>query len=396
MAGGARDSYQLPIALREADMLRTFVTDLYTPLDRLATRWARSVLPGGIVTKLKRRYSPELPSRVVQSCPRAFLKNARHDGWRECNEIIGRAAGELAANSHCDILSYAHLATSAFRAARSATKVLMQMQPHPVSVRNALQRDQLLPDLCETETMNELHWPAPVFETLCREPLLADRCIVASRYARQALVENGVDAEIINVVPYGVDLDFFTPHAPKMEAFRVLFVGQPLRQKGLHYLLEAWSRLKLPDAELRIVARNDRKNPILARYSGKFIFCEDLDWTRLRDEYRKADLLCLPSLSEGFGLVTLESLACGTPVLASNGAGSAELLEDGKDGFVIPAADLLALMAALESAYLDRPRLREMRVAARLKAEQFPWSRFRDNIRQAVTTVQTAHVVSHA
>lgn len=377
-------------------MLRTFVTDLYTPLDRLSGRWACSILPGGIASKLKRRYSTELPSRSVQSCPRAFLKNARHNGWMECNEIIGQAAGELAANSHCDILSYAHLATSAFRAAKSATKVLMQMQPHPVSVRNALQRDQLLPDLRETETMNELRWPQPVFETLCREPLLADRCILASRYVRQTLVENGVGAEIINVVSYGVDLDFFTPHAPKMGAFRVLFVGQPLRQKGLHYLLEAWSRLNLAEAELRIVARNDRKNPILRRYSGRFTFCEDLDWISLRAEYRQADLLCLPSLSEGFGLVTLESLACGTPVMASDGAGSFELLEDGKDGFVIPAADLLALMAALESAYLDRRRLREMRVAARRKAERFPWSRFREGIRQAVTNVQTAHLVSHA
>jgi glycosyltransferase involved in cell wall biosynthesis len=88
-------------------------------------------------------------------------------------------------------------------------------------------------------------------------------------------------------------------------------------------------------------------------------------------------------------LVTLESLACGTPVLASDAAGSSELLREGEDGFVVPAANLASLMEALESAYSDRRRLREMRIAARAKAENFPWSRFRQNIRAAVENVQT-------
>jgi glycosyltransferase involved in cell wall biosynthesis len=193
--------------------------------------------------------------------------------------------------------------------------------------------------------------------------------------------------------PYGVDLEFFHPDAdenPGTGSFKVLFVGQPVRQKGLHYLLEAWRRLNLPNSELCIVARSGRNNPVLSRYKSEFAFLQDLDWMRLREEYRRADLVCLPSLSEGFGLVTLESLACGTPVLTSTTTGSSEVISHGQDGFVVPAADLQALMAALEFAYSDRDCLKGMRCAARKKAERFPWNRFRQRLREAVQSPITA------
>lgn len=395
-AGGRRDSYQVPIALHEAKRLTAFVTDFYTPLDFAAVRRLTSFLPRAVAGKLKRRYSPNLPSRLVKSCPLASLKGAGGYDWMEYNRVLGKCAGELAARRGAGIVSYAHLATSAFAEVDTLPKVLIQMQPHPVAVRNALNSDQFLPDLQEPGLMNELHWPLPVFDTLCRESLLADRCIVNSNYSRQTLIENGVNSERISIVPYGVDLDFFTPVNSESGTFKVLFVGQPIRQKGLHYLLEAWRRLKFHDAELRIVSREDRNNSMLSEYSSEFTFSGSLEWKELREEYRRADLLCLPSLSEGFGLVTLESLACGTPVLATVAAGSSELLSDGEDGFVVAAADLTRLMAALESAYSDRRQLRDMRVAARRKAEKFPWSRFREGIRGAVGNFEPTLIPSAA
>lgn len=384
VAGGHRDSYQVPIALHEARSLSALVTDLYASLDHHAMRRLSNALPASVADKLKLRYSPDLPSRFVKSCSLALLKSVGENGWVEYNRVLGECAGRLAVQQSCGIVSYAHLATGAFEQARNLPKVLLQMQPHPISVRDTLRSDELLPDLTEPEVMNELRWPQPVFDILCREPLLADRCIVASSYSRQSLIEHGVNPARISVVSYGVDVDFFTPAHSTPRPFTVLFVGQPVRQKGIHYLLEAWRRLKFPNAELRIAGKSSRGNAILSRFSSEITFRGVLDWNELREEYRHADLLCLPSLSEGFGLVTLESLACGTPVLATTAAGSSEILSEGGDGFVIEAANLESLMAVLESAYSGRRRLREMRRAARSKAEKFPWIRFRQGIREAV------------
>lgn len=395
VVGGARDSYQVPIAFHETSLLHTFVTDWYTPLDSFAGRASCLLMPPAIGAKLKRRYSMELPSRIVSSIPKLLLKNLRSNGSWTFNEDLGRRAGEIATKCDCGIVSYAHIAASAFRESRSRPKILLQMQPHPVSVRAALQVDELLPELKEPGVMNELTWPKPMFETLCVEPRLADQCIVASSYARRTLVENGVPADRISIVPYGVDLEFFNPGADENRrtgSFNVLFVGQPVRQKGLHHLLEAWRRLKLPNSELSIVARSGRSNPILSRYESEFTLLQNFDWMRLREEYRRADLICLPSLSEGFGLVILESLACGAPVLTSTATGSSEIISHGEDGFVVPPADLPALMAVLEFAYSDRDRLRSMRWAARRKAERFPWSRFRQRLREAVQSPIVATV----
>jgi glycosyltransferase involved in cell wall biosynthesis len=390
-AGGRRDSYQVPIAFHEWQQLGSLVTDFYAPLDKPLVNALSKLLPAG---KLFKRYSPDLPSQFVKSVPGTLLKNMLGAGWMEYNHTLGEYAGKLAAERQCGIVSYAHLATSAFGKVGSQPKVLIQMQPHPASVRAALSSDELLPEWKEPDLMNELRWPQTTFDKLSREPLLADTCIVMSNYTRRTLIENNVSPQRIAVVPYGVDLDFFSPVGLPPKSFTVLFVGQPVRQKGFHYLLESWHQLRLPNSELR-VAGGQGGTALTLRYGSQCRFLGKLNWYRLRDEYRQADLLCLPSLSEGFGLVTLESLACGTPVLASQAAGSSELLDDGEDGFVIPTANLNALMAALESAYSDRRRLREMRAAARRKAERFPWSKFRDGIRGAVFSSERAGLLAH-
>ena len=379
-APGRRDSYQVPIALHEAGQLSASITDVYAPLDKPIVRALGNFLPAN---RISRRYSPDLPSRYVKCVPRALLTKMNAHGWMKYNDTLGEYAGTVAAEGECGIVSYAHIATSAFAKIASLPKVLIQMQPHPASVRTVLYSDKLLPEWKGPEALNELRWPQLIFDKLCREPLLADKCIVMSNYTRRTLLENGVNPDRISVVPYGVDLDFFSPVDSASKVFTVLFVGQPVRLKGFHYLIEAWRRLKVPNSELRVtaveeeIAQNDTHVPHCIPL-GK------LDWNRLREEYRRADLLCLPSLSDGFGLVTLESLACGTPVLTTQATGSSELIDEGEDGFVIPSANLNALMAALESAYSNRARLKKMRRAARRKAERFPWSRFRENIRDAV------------
>jgi glycosyltransferase involved in cell wall biosynthesis len=161
-----------------------------------------------------------------------------------------------------------------------------------------------------------------------------------------------------------------------------------VRQKGLHLLLEAWRRLSFPDSELRIAGRGASNERLLAAYRSHFTFVGAVDWSSLREEYRLADLLCSPSLTEGFGLVNIEALACGTPVLTSDGCGAADILDEDEDGFVVPAGDLISLMAKLESAYRNREQLCAMRTQARAKAERYPWSRFRADLVRTLASLE--------
>lgn len=389
VGAGARDAYQVPIALHEAGLLQRFFTDFYTPLDRIALS---RLIPSAIQKRGQRRFVPELPSTKVETTLKYLFRTRRDaSAWIRYAHLLGDCAGEAARKSGCGMIAYSHVATSAFGNADDAPKVLLQIQPHPVSVRTALASDSLRPDVIEG-AFNELTWPDKALETYSREPLLADLCIVASTYTRKTLIENGVEPERIQVIPYGVDLDFFRPQQRIKNKFTVLFAGQIARQKGLHYLLEAWRCLSLPDSELRIAGRVSSENRgFIREYRTQATFLGALDREQLRAEYQQADLLCLPSLSDGFGHVVLEAMACGTPALVTESCGASDLISSGQNGFVVPSADLAALSAKIEWIFRHRDELAEMRFAARNSAERYPWSRFRGALVDGLQSLSTPH-----
>jgi glycosyltransferase involved in cell wall biosynthesis len=389
VGAGARDAYQVPIALHDAGLLEQFFTDFYTPLDRIASG---RLIPSAIQKHVQRRFAPELPStKVERSLLYAWRTRRDAAAWMRHSHLLADPASQAARKTGCGIVAYSHVATSAFGNAGDGPKVLLQIQPHPVSVRAALASDSLRPDVIDG-AFNELTWPQEAFEIYSREPLLADLCIVASTYTRKTLIENGVQPERIQVIPYGVDLDFFRPPQRTKNKFTVLFAGQIARQKGLHYLLEAWRYLSLPDSELRIAGRVSSENRSFIReYGTQATFLGAFNREQLRAEYQQADLLCLPSLSDGFGHVVLEAMACGTPVLVTASCGASDLISSGQNGFVIPSADLAALSAKLEWAFRHRDELAEMRFAARNTAERYPWSRFRGALVEALQSFSKPH-----
>ena len=178
-----------------------------------------------------------------------------------------------------------------------------------------------------------------------------------------------------DVVPNGVDVDA-APTGPKSpsDSLRLIFVGRPEERKGLPVLLTAFEALvEHHDAELvvigaeaseveRYVTEDETLGRIqaLGRVSGAEL------WRRLAE----ADLLCAPSLAgESFGMVLTEAFAAGTPVLASNIAGYADVVTDGHDGVLVPPADPQRLAEALQRlqprARPARPRWRAPRASRR-------------------------------
>ena len=142
--------------------------------------------------------------------------------------------------------------------------------------------------------------------------------------------------------------------------------------------MEAWRNLKLPSSELRIAGKLSRENQgFIREYGRDATFLGALGREQLRSEYQRADLFCLPSLSDGFGHVVLEALACGTPALVTDACGASDLIKSGQSGFIIPAADLNAVGEKLEQAFQQRSELAVMRFTARNTAERYPWRRFR-------------------
>ncbi len=146
-------------------------------------------------------------------------------------------------------------------------------------------------------------------------------------------------------------------------------------QKGVHYLLEAWSRLRLPNAELVFIgAVEDGIRPLLARYGNQVILRGHVPHEKLQEEYAQASVFVLPSLQEGSALVTYEAMACGLPLLVSTNTGSVAI--DKEHGFIIPIRDPDSIAEKLTWMHAHPDESRAMGQRAAEYIQDFTWDRY--------------------
>ncbi len=210
--------------------------------------------------------------------------------------------------------------------------------------------------------------------TLGAEAALCDRLYCLSELVKDSYVAAGFPAERIDVIRLPTDLTSFSPsEAPPPRPFRVGCIGSISPVKGHIHLLEAWKALKLPDAELILAGtcRQGMKRP-LAPYAELFQYRGPLDRARLVELYRSLSLLVVPSVQEGFSLVTAEALACGVPVIVTTHVGAKDIILPGENGFVVPVRDSEALAAAILDVYRSEELRAHLRQGALASRAAFP------------------------
>jgi glycosyltransferase involved in cell wall biosynthesis len=198
-----------------------------------------------------------------------------------------------------------------------------------------------------------------------RVPPLARRVLRQARLvicASNALAEaaRALGAPEVRVIPSGIDLPERTGDAA--EPPEVLFVGRLSREKGILDLVQAADGMKLTVAG---------DGPLRERVPGALGFVPHHELPPL---YDRAAVVAMPSHREGFGVVCLEAMAHGRPVVASAVGGLLDIVADGETGLLVPPADVPALRAALERLLGDAELRRTMGEAGRVRArERFAW-----------------------
>jgi glycosyltransferase involved in cell wall biosynthesis len=194
----------------------------------------------------------------------------------------------------------------------------------------------------------------------------ADAVVTLSRDLAEKVAELGADPGKVTVMARGVDVEKFSP-GDRDEARRrlgiplgtraLLWVGRMVPVKGLDVLLEALESLRDQGCHLYLIGDGPLRGGLEARsgsrgLSGCVSFVGPVEHDRLADWYRAADLTILPSHSEGIPNVLRESLACGTPFVASRVGGVSELA-DGGGGRLVEPGDARALADAIIGALED-------------------------------------------
>jgi len=186
---------------------------------------------------------------------------------------------------------------------------------------------------------------------------LADYIIVYSNFTKKTCIDAGVPKEKIIVIPKGVEILFFKPNKrEKNKEFIVGYAGQYQLIKGVQYL-----PLPNSDKEFKLIMCGDKTQYLneqgnrswqlkdMFNLFGKtFTDLGKLNKQQMVDFYNKCDVLVMPSLEDSFGMVGLEALSCGIPIITTKNAGFGELITHHKNGSIVPIKNPQAILREIE------------------------------------------------
>lgn len=395
---GNPNSRQAAIALSEAGLLQEVITTIaYDP----AGSWSRylNLLPKEIRNRLthelERRTWVPPPGVLMRTHPwgeamrlalvKTGLSRRFSLGYQGLVDLVYASLDRHVASHHLQgldaVYAYEDGAATTFQAAKQQGILCLYDLPivfYRTSREIQAQEAERFPDLAPA--LQAAQEPAWKLERKEQEIQLADHIFVPSSFVQNSLLEAGANLEHITIIPFGAPIDYFHPQPKIDNLFRALFVGRVGPRKGVHYLLQAWRELRLPDAELLLVGINEFPKGWLDQYTQGIRHVPSLPHASLNRYYSSANVLVLPSLVEGLALVQLEAMACGIPIITTPNSGGSDIVTDGVEGFIVPVRDVEALKEKLE--WCDRypQELAQMGRAARRKAEQLTWGLYRQRL----------------
>lgn len=377
-AQGLLARYHTPLAItpqQEARLERLIPARLSVPL---LSEFRRRRAPAGVPSdRLRATATASDLLRVAVS----RVSRAQHCQLRMLQRLFARFdAGVERRLTDADGALFAALGTAPralHKARRIGVPTVIDVPvAHAAWVRATMREEaRLVPEYAVTLQGHD--FPDSMLASNSQEFQTADTLLVLSSHERRTLVEYGVDEAKMIYTPLGVDLELFAPRPrPQDGVFRVIFVGQITQRKGLSYLVEAFKRAALPASELLLVG------PIVGsdapwRGTPGVRHVPAVPRTALPALYATADAYVLPSLAEGFPLTQMEAMAMGLPVVVSENTSAHDVVTDGQDGFVVPIRDAGAIVDRLRLLHDDADLRVRMGAAARLRAEDFGWDRYR-------------------
>jgi glycosyltransferase involved in cell wall biosynthesis len=387
---GAREHYALPRALHLRGRLHTLYTDAWVGP---ALRWLRH--GPAAFRSLAARFHPDLPARRVVAFSWAALRQRLCEVWAGAPQdveeqylrylSIGQAFAE-GVNRHLLGRRYGLGAVGFIGYNTGCLETLEMLREWGVhTLVNQIDPARVEEDIVLREAQKWPGWqaipgriPEAYYRRLESEWQTARHVLVNSEWSRQALLQQGVSAEKIQIVPLCFDApQSVVERPPPRRELTVLWLGQVNLRKGIQYLMEAARQLADNNSLRFVVAGPIGITPeALATAPANMVFLGPVTRDRTAALFRQADLFVLPTLSDGFAITQLEALAHGLPVITTPNCAS--VVTDGVDGRIVPPGDAAALAAAIDEITANRARLHDFSRRALEKAWQFTLPRLAD------------------
>lgn len=216
--------------------------------------------------------------------------------------------------------------------------------------------------------LQRLHWKTDLRQFYKRGIERADVLTAVSHFTAELAKRDLGITKPIKVIYNGVDEQKFTPGKRRAGGeIRVLFSGNLSLRKGAQWLLPIIQRL---DERITIYYTSGlRGNSALVAHP-RLRPLGRIPHEKMPDVYRDMDILLFPTVREGFGLAAVEAMACGLPVVATNGSALPEVVTHGQGGFLCPQGDVEAFASAIQALVEDAPLCQQMGEFNRVTVEQ--------------------------
>ena len=303
--------------------------------------------------------------RMWRRAPR-FLQSRFNPQWLSSELFDVHASHQILEDT--DI--FVGLSSSSLHSLRRAKRYGAKTIVERGSTHMLHQRDVLLEEYARVGlTSQVVH--AKIVEKELAEYAEADYVSIPSQFVKRTFLERGVSEDKLIHVPYGVDLAHFHPIPKEDDVFRVVHCGTLSLRKGVHYLLQAFSELELPRAELWLIGNmTDEIQSFLAEFSSSRVFHKGpFPESELHKYYSQGSVFCLASIEEGLAMVLPQAMACGLPVICTTQTGGEDMVRDGQDGFIVPIRDVEALKERILYFYSNRDACKEMGYSAQQRVK---------------------------
>jgi hypothetical protein len=401
---GSRERYAVPRAFHARGNLHHFYTDIWSGR---AAAFA-NYLPRG--DGFAHRFHPDLPPDRVTGFNAFGIRCAMRGLWRGKPKSMDQQYAEYAwignqfaqrVNRCLQRETLDPSTTAAFLFTTGALETCQYLKTLGVPIIvDQLDPARIDEQMIQAEIERWPGWeaspgriPELYFSRLAEEWRLADRVLVNSNWSRSALLQDGVDAAKIIVVPLCYEPGSLPTPPPRpavssVKRFTVLWIGQIILRKGIPYLFEAAASLLQSNVRFIVAGRiGISEKGLLAAppnvsVLGKVTHAEA---TRL---FSEADVFVLPTISDGFALTQLEAMSFGLPVITTPNCG--DVVTHGMDGLIIPPRDSQALADAIASLEANRPLVREMsaRALETVKGRQYSLEGYAEAVETALATVR--------
>lgn len=397
---------QAALALHEGDLLESYITTLrYDPDSRLQRGLCALAGLAGVDLRaqLRRREISEIPPELLVSWPaREVIRTiaARIDRrgiltdriWEWAETGFDVFAASRINDQTAAVYGYEHACLTTFEAARRrAGCCIYDVQAPEHDFTHSILQDEIAryPEADSPYQRYILQHQERRTARRRKEWELADLVIAASEFTRSSFAEAGLSTEKVKVIPYGAPpavAESVLAKEPAGGPFRFLWAGTFSIRKGAHYLAQAWRNrgYRSDMALLRVFGAQRLPEKLVSALPDSICLSGTVPHSTLRQIYLDSDILVFPTLCDGFGMVVTEAFAHGLPVITTDRAGAADLVEDKVNGLVVEAGSARAIEEALEWCITNREKVFEMRLAALNTARSWQWQDYRMQLRSVV------------